>query len=72
MNMFLNLLLYRHRRFKDETYFKDRFILMLIISAFVAVLIADTLNDFLITMGVLMIIDMLLALGAWIYYKIDL
>jgi hypothetical protein len=72
MDSFLDLLLYRHRRFKGETYFRNRFPLMLVISAIFSVFIADTFILFLVSVGFFMFIDMLLALGAWLYYKTDL
>jgi len=72
MNTFLNLLLCRHRRFKGETYFRHRFPLALIISAFFSFFIVDSLIMFLITMGVFMSIDMILSFAAWLYYKTDL
>ncbi len=72
MNTFLDLLLYRHRRFKGETYFSNRFLLVLVISAVFSVFIADSLIMFLISIGMFMLIDMLLSFGAWLYYKTDL
>lgn len=45
---------------------------MLLISAIVAVFIADTFIEFLISINFFMFIDMLLAFGAWLYYKTDL
>lgn len=72
MDKFLDLLLYRHRRIKGETYFRNRFILAAIISSLFSLFIADSFNEFLITVFVFMSIDMLLAFGAWLYYKTDL
>jgi len=72
MDSFLDLLLYRHRRFKGETYFRNRFPLMLVISAISSAFIADTFILFLVSVGFFMFIDMLLAFGAWLYYKTDL
>lgn len=72
MDSFLDLLLYRHRRFKGETYFRNRFPLMLVISAIFSAFIADTFILFLVSVGFFMFIDMLLAFGAWLYYKTDL
>lgn len=72
MDSFLDLLLYRHRRFKGETYFRNRFPLMLVISAIFSAFIADTFILFLVSVVFFMFIDMLLAFGAWLYYKTDL
>lgn len=72
MDIFLNLLLSRHRRFKGETYFRNRFFLALLISALFSVFIADSLIMFLIIICVFMLIDMLFSFGAWLYYKTDL
>ena len=72
MNSFLNLLLYRHRRFKGETYFRNRFPLMLIISSIFSIFIADNLSGFFILLIVFLSIDLLLAFGAWLFYKTDL
>jgi hypothetical protein len=72
MDSFLDLLLYRHRSFKIETYFRNRFPLMLLICAVFAVCLADSFIMFLIIIGMFMFIDMILAFGAWLYYKSDL
>ena len=72
MHSFLNLLLYRHRRFKGETYFKNRFPLMLVISSIFAVFIADTFNSILITVVIFLLLDLLLSFFAWIYYRTGL
>jgi hypothetical protein len=72
MTSFLNLLLYRHRRFKGETYFRNRFPLILAISTIFAVVITDSFSTFLMTIVVFMSIDMIFAFGAWLYYKNDL
>ncbi|WP_160061659.1 hypothetical protein [Psychromonas sp. L1A2] len=72
MNAFLNILLYRHRRFEGETYFRNKLPLMIIISAFFSMFIADTFYSFLMTTAVFIFIDMAFAFGAWLYYKTDL
>lgn len=72
MDSFLNLLFYRHRRIKGETYFRNRFPFMFAIAMFLSFFIVDSLNGFLICVVAFMFIDMLLAFGAWIYYKTDL
>lgn len=72
MHSFLDLLLYRHRRFKGETYFKNRFPLILVISSVFSLIMADSLSGFLFTVGVFLLIDIVLSIGAWLYYKTDL
>lgn len=44
MNMFLNLLLYRHRRFKGETYVKNRFLLILLLVGSISSVDAEVLS----------------------------
>ncbi|MBU2972261.1 hypothetical protein KO527_23270 [Pseudoalteromonas sp. C2R02] len=68
----LDFLFYRHRRFKGETYFRGRFPSMLIISVIFAVFIADSYIECFLGVLIFMSIDMLLALGAWLYYSTDL
>ena len=53
MNSFLDLLLYRHRRFKGETYFRNRFPLMLLISVIFAIFLSNSIVSFIITVGFL-------------------
>lgn len=72
MNSFLDLLLYRHRRFKGETYFRNHFPLMLFISSIFSIFLSDSIVSFIIMVGFFILIDLLLALGAWLYYKKDL
>lgn len=72
MNSFLDLILYRHRRFKGETYFRNHFPFMLLISVIFAIFLTNSIASFIITVGFFILIDILLALGAWLYYKTDL
>lgn len=64
----LDSLLYRHRRFKGETYFRDRFPSMLVISVIFSIFLADSYIECFLGVLIFMSIDMLLALGAWLYY----
>jgi len=68
----LDSLLYRHRRFKGETYFRDRFPLALVVSVIFSIFIADSYIECSIGVLFFMCIDMLLAFGAWLYYSTDL
>jgi hypothetical protein len=72
MNSILDLLLYRHRRFKGETYFKNRFFMMLFISIVFSIFIADSYIEFLIVVGMFLLIDLMLVIAAWFYYRTDL
>jgi uncharacterized membrane protein len=72
MNNILDLLLYRHRRFKGESYFKNHFPFMLIISMIFSIFLADSLTDFAFIVLFFIVIDMLLAFAAWLYYPTKL
>jgi hypothetical protein len=68
----LDSLFYRHRRFKGEKYFRDRFPIAFVISLIFSVFIADSYIGCFLGVFIFMSIDMLLALGAWLYYSTDL
>jgi len=72
MHKFLDLLLYRHQRFKGETYFKNRFPWMLGISCIFSYFLTDSYLGFFITIAGFMLIDILLAISAWFYYDKEL
>lgn len=72
MKYLLELLLYRHRTFKGETYLRNHFPLMFVVSLVVAIVLADSYSDFFIVVAALLLIDVILAISAWLYYRNDL
>ena len=72
MNYLLDLLLYRHRRFKGQTYFKNHFPAMMFVSVIFALFIADSYVEFFMVVTFFTCVDALLAIGAWLYYPSDL
>ena len=72
MNKFLNLLLYRHQRFKGQTYLRHHFPWMITISCLFAFILTESYLEFFITVVSFMLIDILLAIGAWFYYDEEL
>ena len=72
MNKFLDLLLYRHQRFKGETYLRHRFPWMLGISCIFSFFLSDSYFGFFITITFFMLIDIILAIAAWFYYDKEL
>ncbi len=72
MNKFLDLLLSRHRRFKGQTYFRNYFPLMLVISFFFSLIGADSYISFFLLLGLFLFVDIILAVGAWLYFPTDL
>ena len=76
MHKFLDLLLYRHRRFKGRTYFKHHLPYVLGVNAVVSLLICVVygLNEieFFMLFIFFVFIDALLSIAAWCYYPDDL
>lgn len=72
MHNFLDLLLYRHRRFKGQTYYRHHLPLTLIVNVIISALVADSLVQFSFLLILFLSIDIVLALGAWLFYKEDL
>jgi len=69
MSKLLDLLLYRHRRFKGETYLRHHFPWMLAISSVFSFFLTDSYDDFMVALTTFMLIDALLAIAAWLYYN---
>jgi len=72
MNKFLNLLLYRHQRFKGQTYLRHRFPWMFVISSLFSFFLTDSYLEFFTLTVFFMFIDILLAIAAWFYYDKEL
>ena len=76
MHKLLDLLLYRHRRFKGQTYFKHHLPYVLGVNAIVSLLLyaVYSLNkiDFFVLFIFFVFIDALLSIAAWLYYPTDL
>jgi len=72
MSKFLNLLLYRHRRFKGQTYLRHRFPWMFVISCLFSFFLTDSYLEFFTLIVFFMLIDILLAIAAWFYYDKEL
>ena len=45
---------------------------MLFISSIFSIFLSDSIVSFIVMVGFFILIDLLLALGAWLYYKNDL
>ena len=72
MKPILDLLLYKHRRFKGQTYLKHHFPWSFIISIVFSIFLTNSYVDFFICVAVFLTIDAILAIAAWFYYPTDL
>ncbi len=72
MKSILDLILYKHRRFKGQTYLKHHFPWSLIISIVFSIFLTNSYADFFICLAFFLTIDAVLAIAAWLYYPSDL
>lgn len=72
MTNFLNLLLYKYRRFKGQTYLKNSFPRVLLVSAGISIFLSESYFDFYFLILFFTLIDIILSIAAWFYYSSDL
>ncbi|WP_422381294.1 hypothetical protein [Marinicellulosiphila megalodicopiae] len=72
MKKLLDLLFYRHRRFKGQSYFRHHFAYSFGVNVIFSLLLGESYLSYLGIFLFLMIIDVSLAIGAWFYYPTDL